>query len=85
MIYTRDSEEPFQVPRRVYKERPGVVLFCIDFRKLEEFIAYKERENKANDTQMLFLGNSRCLICRYELCSWRRGNGPGHLLFGGLR
>ena len=48
MIYTRDSEErgPFQIPRRVYKERPGVCAICIDFRKLEKFIAYKRERTR---------------------------------------
>ncbi|MDP3058429.1 MAG: nitroreductase family protein, partial [bacterium] len=38
------------------RKGPVFMLFCLDFRKLEKFIASKDRNNAASDTMMLFLG-----------------------------
>lgn len=35
---------------------PVFMLICVDFRKLEKFIAYRNRANLADDMSMLFLG-----------------------------
>jgi len=35
---------------------PVFVLVCVDFRKLEKFIAYRGRQNRADNLGMLFLG-----------------------------
>lgn len=35
---------------------PVFMLICVDFRKLEKFIAYKGRTNRADDLGLLFLG-----------------------------
>jgi len=58
-IYTRDKDKKESLSKYLggfIKQAPVFVLFCLDFRKLEKFIAFKGRENKANDVQMLFLG-----------------------------
>jgi nitroreductase len=58
-IYTRDKEKKEALSKhlgRFIAQAPVFMLFCLDFRKLEKFIAYKGRENRANDVQMLFLG-----------------------------
>ncbi len=58
-IYTRDKEKKEALSKRLGRfitQAPVFVLFCLDYRKLEKFIAYKGRKNRANDTEMLFLG-----------------------------
>lgn len=35
---------------------PTFLLICVDFRRLERFIAARDRENRADDVTMLFLG-----------------------------
>ncbi len=35
---------------------PVFMLICVDFRKLEKFIAYRGRRNRADDLGLLFLG-----------------------------
>ncbi len=37
-------------------QAPVFMLICVDFRKLEKFIAYRGRQNQATDIGLLFLG-----------------------------
>ncbi|NLK01131.1 MAG: hypothetical protein GX318_07840 [Clostridia bacterium] len=58
-IYTKDQEKRDILSEEFghfIAEAPVFILFCMDFRKLEKFIAYKGRENASSDIQMLFLG-----------------------------
>ena len=58
-VYTKCNEKRQQLTE-YFGQLPlkGTVfmLFCLDFRKLEKFIASKGRQNTANDTMMMFLG-----------------------------
>ncbi|MGI6164347.1 MAG: nitroreductase family protein [Bacillota bacterium] len=86
MIYTRDSEKKEALSKYLggfIKNAPVFVLFCIDFRKLEKFIAYKERENKANDTQMLFLGIQDVSYAAMNFVLGAEAMGLGTCFFGG--
>ena len=68
-IYTRDKEKKEILAKHLggfVKNAPVFVLCCLDFRKLEKFIAFKQRENKARDIQMLFLG-IQDVLCGHEL------------------
>jgi len=49
-------EKLAEVFGRLVLRAPVFMLICIDFRKLEKFIAYKGRRNRAGDLGMLFLG-----------------------------
>ena len=59
VIYTRDPEKR-QLLTKLFgalpMKGPVFMLFCMDFYRLEKFIASKGRENKASETMMLFLG-----------------------------
>ncbi len=58
-VYTRDVEKRQHLSRLfgpLPTRAPIFMLYCLDYRKLEKFIASKGRENKANDLMMLFLG-----------------------------
>lgn len=58
-IYTRDAEKRQRLSKLfgpLPARGPVFMLYCVDYRKLEKFIASKGRENKANDLMMLFLG-----------------------------
>lgn len=58
-IYTKDKEKREQLSQLfgpMVMRGPVFMLFCLDFRKLEKFIASKGRVNTASDSMMLFLG-----------------------------
>ncbi|MGI6344533.1 MAG: nitroreductase family protein [Bacillota bacterium] len=58
-IYTRDQARRERVARLfgpMIMRAPIFMLYCLDFRKLEKFIASKGRVNTASDMMMLFLG-----------------------------
>lgn len=58
-IYTKDQNKREQVSKLfgpLIMRGPVFMLFCLDFRKLEKFIASKSRQNTASDAMMLFLG-----------------------------
>ena len=58
-VYTKCNEKRQQLTEYFGKlplKGPVFMLFCLDFRKLEKFIASKGRQNTANDTMMMFLG-----------------------------
>lgn len=58
-IYTKDRQKREQVAKLLgplVTKGPVFMLFCLDFRKLEKFIAQKGRQNTASDAMMMFLG-----------------------------
>lgn len=58
-IYTKDQAKREQVAKLLgplVTRGPVFMLFCLDFRKLEKFIAQKGRQNTASDAMMMFLG-----------------------------
>ena len=58
-IYTKEQEKRERLSELfgpLVKRGPVFMLFCLDFRKLEKFVAAKGRVNTANDLMMLFLG-----------------------------
>lgn len=58
-VVTTDRDKREQVAEvfgRLVLRAPVFMLICVDFRKLEKFIAYKGRHNLADDLGMLFLG-----------------------------
>jgi nitroreductase len=58
-IYTKDQKKREQLGKLfgpLVTRGPVFMLFCLDFRKLEKFIASKGRVNTANDLMMMFLG-----------------------------
>lgn len=85
-IYTRDKEKKEILSKhlgRFIVQAPVFVLFCLDFRKLEKFIAYKGRENKANDVQMLFLGIQDVSYAAMNFVMAAEALGLGTCFFGG--
>lgn len=85
-VYTRDQKKKETLSRYLggfIKNAPVFVLFCLDFRKLEKFIAYKGRENKANDTQMLFLGIQDVSYAAMNFVMAAEALGLGTCFFGG--
>lgn len=58
-IYTKDADKRERLSKLfgpLVKRGPVFMLFCLDFRKLEKFIASKGRINTASDLMMMFLG-----------------------------
>ncbi|MGI6358906.1 MAG: nitroreductase family protein [Bacillota bacterium] len=58
-IYTKDKikrERLAELFGPLITRAPVFMLYCLDFRKLEKFIASKGRTNTASDAMMLFLG-----------------------------
>ena len=85
-VYTRDKAKKETLSRylgRFIAQAPVFVLFCLDFRKLEKFIAYKGRQNKANDVQMLFLGIQDVSYAAMNFVMAAEALGLGTCFFGG--
>lgn len=85
-IYTRDKEKKEELSRylgRFIVNAPVFVLFCMDFRKLEKFIAYKGRKNRANDVEMLFLGIQDVAYAAMNFVMAAEALGLGTCFFGG--
>ncbi len=85
-VYTRDKEKKETLSKhlgRFIAQAPVFVLFCLDFRKLEKFIAYKGRENKASDLQMLFLGIQDVSYAAMNFVMAAEALGLGTCFFGG--
>ena len=58
-IYTKDQDKRERLSKLfgpLVTRGPVFMLFCLDFRKLEKFIASKGRVNTADDLMMMFLG-----------------------------
>jgi len=58
-VYTRCQDKRQELTKffgQLPLKGPVFMLYCLDFRKLEKFIASKGRTNTANDTMMMFLG-----------------------------
>lgn len=58
-IYTRDQAKRERLAKLfgpLVTRGPVFMLYCLDFRKLEKFIASKGRHNTASDMMMMFLG-----------------------------
>ncbi len=58
-IYTKDQAKRERVGKLfgpLIMRGPVFMLFCLDFRKLEKFIASRGRVNTASDLMMMFLG-----------------------------
>lgn len=58
-IYTKDLDKRQRLSKLfgpLVQRGPVFMLFCLDFRKLEKFIASKGRVNTASDLMMMFLG-----------------------------
>lgn len=84
-VYTRDKAKKEALSQRMGRfiaDAPVFVLFCMDFRKLEKFIAYKGRQNKANDTQMLFLGIQDVSYAAMNFVMAAEAMGLGTCFFG---
>lgn len=84
-IYTRDEEKRQTLSRylgRMIAQAPVFILFCLDFRKLEKFIAYKGRENTAGDVHMLFLGIQDVAYAAGNLVTAAEAMGLGTCFFG---
>lgn len=85
-IYTRDRNKKQLLSSRLggfIKNAPVFVLCCLDFRKLEKFIAFKQRENKAHDIQMLFLGIQDVSYAAMNWVTAAEALGLGTCFFGG--
>ncbi|MGI6642585.1 MAG: nitroreductase family protein [Bacillota bacterium] len=85
-IYTRDKEKKEILAKHLggfVKNAPVFVLCCLDFRKLEKFIAFKQRENKARDIQMLFLGIQDVSYAAMNWVLAAEALGLGTCFFGG--
>jgi FMN reductase [NAD(P)H] len=85
-VYTRDAEKKEELSRylgRFIAKAPVFVLFCMDFRKLEKFISYKGRKNKANDVEMLFLGIQDVSYAAMNFVMAAEALGLGTCFFGG--
>lgn len=85
-IYTRDKAKKDILSKhlgRFIAQAPVFVLCCIDFRKLERFIAYKGRQNRASDVQMLFLGIQDVAYAAMNFVIAAESLGLGTCFFGG--
>lgn len=85
-IYTRDKAKKEVLARylgRFIPKAPVFVLFCMDFRKLEKFIAFKNRRNTANDVEMLFLGIQDVAYAAMNFVMAAEAMGLGTCFFGG--
>ncbi len=85
-VYTRDKQKREVLSRHLggfVKNAPVFVLCCLDFRKLEKFIAFKHRENKAHDIQMLFLGIQDVSYAAMNWVLAAEALGLGTCFFGG--
>jgi nitroreductase len=85
LIYTRDREKREILSKRLGRfiaQAPVFILFCLDFRKLEKFIAYKGRENRAGEVQMLFLGIQDVAYAAGNLVTAAEAMGLGTCFFG---
>lgn len=85
-IYTRDKEKKEVLSKhlgRFIAQAPVFILFCMDFRKLEKFIAFKGRENKAGEVQMLFLGIQDVAYAAANIVTAAEAMGLGTCFFGG--
>ncbi|QUL99100.1 MAG: nitroreductase family protein [Candidatus Fermentithermobacillus carboniphilus] len=85
-IYTRDRDKKEVLSKylgRFIAGAPVFVLFCLDFRKLEKFIAYKNRKNSASDVQMLFLGIQDVSYAAMNFVLAAESLGLGTCFFGG--
>lgn len=84
-IYTRDKDKKEALSRylgRQIAKAPVFILFCLDFRKLEKFIAYKGRENSSGDVQMLFLGIQDVAYAAGNMVTAAEAMGLGTCFFG---
>jgi len=61
---------------------PVFMLICIDFRKLEKFIAYRGRENRADDLGLLFLGIQDAAYAGENICLAAEEEGLGTCFLG---
>lgn len=61
---------------------PVFMLICIDFRKLEKFIAYRGRVNRADDLGMLFLGIQDAAYAGENICLAAEEEGLGTCFLG---
>ncbi len=85
-IYTKDQAKRDTLSKhlgRFIAKAPVFVLFCMDFRKLEKFIAYKGRENTSSDIQMLFLGIQDVAYAAANWVTAAEALGLGTCYFGG--
>ncbi len=85
-VYTRDVQKKVELSRRLggfIENAPVFVLCCLDFRKLERFIAFKNRENKAHDLFMLFLGIQDVSYAAMNWVTAAEVLGLGTCFFGG--
>lgn len=85
-IYTRDKEKKEILAKHLGRhlaQAPAFILFCMDFRKLEKFIAYKGRENKSGQVQMLFLGIQDVAYAAANMITAAEAMGLGTCFFGG--
>ncbi len=85
-VYTRDMEKKEALSKRLGRfivNAPVFVLFCLDFRKLEKFIAYKGRQNRGSDTEMLFLGIQDVSYAAMNFVMAAEAMGLGTCFFGG--
>lgn len=61
---------------------PVFMLICVDFRKLEKFIAYRGRQNRADDLGMLFLGIQDAAYAGENICLAAEEEGIGTCFLG---
>ncbi len=66
----------------VVAKAPVFMLICLDFRKLEKFIAYRGRRNKADDLGLLFLGLQDASYAAENIVLAAEEEGLGSCFFG---
>jgi nitroreductase len=84
-IFTRDRakrERLAELFGPLVLRGPVFMLYCLDYRKLEKFIASKGRENKANDMMMLFLGIQDAAYYAQNMCLAAESLGLGTVMLG---
>ena len=62
---------------------PVFMLICVDFRKLEKFIAYRGRQNLADDLGLLFLGIQDASYAGQNIVLAAEEEGLGSCFLGG--
>lgn len=84
-IVTTDSKKREQLATifgPLVKRAPVFMLICVDFRKLEKFIAFRGRKNRADDLGMLFLGIQDASYAGENICLAAEEEGIGTCFLG---
>lgn len=83
IVYTRDPEKIKKYKTGAYPTTKLLMVFLVDFRKLEKIIKHKEYEYKYDDTMSLWLAVQDASLVAENLILAAEAYGLGSVLLGG--